>query len=198
MNRDKLLDYLTSVLPMPAERAAEIAAYFNPIEMRRNDLLLKEGHISHISCFLEEGYCRAFTYDVDNNDVTTALYTGGDFANEFTSFFRRTPSQETIQALTDCRGWAISYNDVQLCFHSIPEFREFGRMLLINNYAQLKQRMLAMIQKTAEQRYAQLMATSPEIVQHVPLKYIATYLGVTDTSLSRIRKEFARREKSGE
>ena len=75
----------------------------------------------------------------------------------------------------------------------MPEFREFGRTILVNAYAQLKQRMLAMIQETAEQRYASLLQSSPDIFQFVPLKNIATYLGITDTSLSRIRKEFAKK-----
>jgi hypothetical protein len=75
----------------------------------------------------------------------------------------------------------------------MPEFREFGRTILVNAYAQLKQRMLAMIQETAEQRYAYLLQTNPDIFQHAPLKNIATYLGITDTSLSRIRKEFSKK-----
>ena len=74
----------------------------------------------------------------------------------------------------------------------MPEFREFGRSILVNAYAQLKQRMLGMIQQSAEERYAYLLQTNPDIFQHAALKNIATYLGVTDTSLSRIRKEFAK------
>ena len=193
MNRHQLVQYISHVLPMSLERANQIAMYFEPVDIRKNDCLLPEGIICNVAYFLEEGFCRAFTHDTDNNDVTTALFANGLFANDFVSFFRQAPSQETIQALTDCRAWAISYQNVQLCFHSIPEFREFGRMMLINNYALLKHRMLSMIQQTAEQRYAHLMASNPAVFQHVPLKYIATYLGITDTSLSRIRKEFSRK-----
>ena len=87
----------------------------------------------------------------------------------------------------------MTYDDVQTQFHSIPEFREWGRMMLINGNALLQDRMFGMIQLTAEQRYAQLMETQPEIFQHVPLKMIASYLGVTDSSLSRIRKSFAQK-----
>jgi hypothetical protein len=85
----------------------------------------------------------------------------------------------------------MSYEDVQANFHGIPEFREFGRMMLITNYANLKSRMLGMIKDTAENRYLKLMTNQPEIFQNVPLKIIASYLGITDTSLSRIRKEIA-------
>jgi CRP-like cAMP-binding protein len=77
-----------------------------------------------------------------------------------------------------------------MLFHSIPEFREFGRANLVNAYAGLQERTLSMINLTAEQRYENLIASQPEIFQHSPLKYIASYLGVTDSSLSRIRKDF--------
>src|SRR5437588_3335041 len=106
------------------------------------------------------------------------------FASDFLSFFKRTPSKEYIQALTDCETWYITYQDMQENFHNIPEFREYGRQNIINNYSLLKQRMVSMLQETAEQRYANLVNSNPEILQNAPLKYIASYLGITDTSLS--------------
>jgi len=74
----------------------------------------------------------------------------------------------------------------------MPQFREFGRTILINTYALLKQRTLSMIRKTAEERYVHLLETNPDIFQYAQLKNIASYLGVTDTSLSRIRREFSK------
>lgn len=82
---------------------------------------------------------------------------------------------------------------MQDSFHTIPEFREYGRLNIVNQYSILKERMLSALQETAEQRYSDLISSSPEIFQNVPLKYIASYLGITDTSLSRIRKDFARK-----
>lgn len=82
---------------------------------------------------------------------------------------------------------------MQVSFHTIPEFREFGRLNIINNYGILKQRMLSMLQETAEQRYSHLIHSNPEILRNAPLKNIASYLGITDTSLSRIRKEFIKK-----
>ena len=74
----------------------------------------------------------------------------------------------------------------------MPEFREFGRSLLVSGFASLKSRMLSMITATAEERYEKLLQTNPSIFQTAALKHIASYLGVTDTSLSRIRKKFAK------
>jgi hypothetical protein len=82
---------------------------------------------------------------------------------------------------------------MQTNFHTFPEFREFGRLNIINHYSILKQRMLSMLQETAEQRYGNLINSNPEILQTAPLKHIASYLGITDTSLSRIRKEFIKK-----
>ena len=80
-----------------------------------------------------------------------------------------------------------------MLFHTIPEFRELARENLVNGFIALKERTLGMINLTAEQRYEHLLKTRPELFQNVPLKHLASYLGVTDTSLSRIRKELAQK-----
>jgi CRP-like cAMP-binding protein len=82
---------------------------------------------------------------------------------------------------------------VQSNFHNIPEFREFGRMMLVTNYSILNDRMIGMIKDTAETRYLNLLKQHVDIYQHVPLKIIASYLGITDSSLSRIRKELSKK-----
>jgi len=73
------------------------------------------------------------------------------------------------------------------------DFRDFGRSILVKGFSSLKIRMLSMITETAEQRYDTLLKTNPEIFQQAALKYIASFLGITDTSLSRIRKEYAKK-----
>ena len=78
-----------------------------------------------------------------------------------------------------------------MLFHSIYEFREFGRMILVKGFISFKQRTLSLINESAEQRYETLITARPEIFQRAPLKYIASYLGITDSSLSRIRRELA-------
>ena len=110
---------------------------------------------------------------------------------EVSSFFNRTKSRENIQALSDCKGWVVTYEKLNRLFHGLPEFRDFGRSILVKNFSLLKIRMLSMITETAEERYRNLLQNNPEIFQYAALKHVATYLGVTDTSLSRIRKEFS-------
>ena len=189
----KIIQYFQQVLPMPDHVAAQLSQVFTYKELSKNDFLLKENQISNETYFLEEGYIRSYVFDTEGNEVTTAIYSPLNFADNFLSFFKRTPSKENFQALTPCKTWVMSYEIVQQYYHSVPEFREWGRLLLLNNYATLQERMLGMVQNTAEERYTKLIETSPDIFQNVSLKMLASYLGITDTSLSRIRKEFSKK-----
>ncbi|MDH7460505.1 Crp/Fnr family transcriptional regulator [Chitinophagaceae bacterium 26-R-25] len=193
MNKDSLVQFVQRVMPISQLKAEQLAAKFMPMKIERNSYLLKEGKVCHESHFIEKGIVRSYIYDIEGNEVTTAFYTKNTFAADLLSFFKRAPAREYIQAITDCETWFITYEDMQTSFHTIPEFREFGRLNIVNQYGILKERMLSMLQETAEQRYSHLISSSAEIFQDVPLKYIATYLGITDTSLSRIRKEFAKK-----
>ena len=178
---------------MSNTKAEQVAEKFGRRETARNGYLLKEGSVCRESHIIGEGITRSYIYNHDGNDVTTAFCSRQMFASDLLSFFKKIPSKENIQALTDCETWYITYDDMQESFHTIPEFREFGRLNIINQFGVLQQRMLSMLQQTAEQRYGDLVHANPEILQHAPLKYIATYLGITDTSLSRIRKEFIKK-----
>lgn len=193
MAHEKLIHYLQKTLPMPTEKAIQIAETFTVREVPKNTFLIEEGKVCDVSHFIVEGCARMYTHDTNGNDVTTMLFSSAMFANDFYSFFKRVPAKENLLTMSDCQTCFLDFEDLQRNFHTIPEFREFGRMMLINNCANLKQRMLSMIQQTGEQRYAHLMETHPEIFQHVPLKNIASYLGVKDTSLSRIRRDFAKK-----
>lgn len=185
---ENLNRFLQSTGFINQRQAEEIAEAFAYKKISRNDFQLPTGKVCDEYLFLNDGLMRAFACDVNGNDVTTGFYAAGQVVFEVASFFNRTPSQESIQALTDCTGWFITHKQLNALFHTRPEFREFGRGMLVRGYAALKARMLAVITQTAATRYAGLMKAHPEISQYAPLKYIASYLGVTDTSLSRIRK----------
>ena len=103
------------------------------------------------------------------------------------SFFNRTLSSEYIQ-ITACQGWSISHRQLNALFHERMEFREFGRSMLVRGFAALKGRMLAMITEPAAARYESLLRANPDILQHAPLKNVASYLSIIETSLSRICK----------
>ncbi|HEX6333595.1 MAG TPA: Crp/Fnr family transcriptional regulator [Flavisolibacter sp.] len=191
-----LVRFITTVYPMGMEQAQEIAGMFVEREIEKNTLLFPSGKICNEYFFLETGLVRAHTQDLEGNDITTAFYSPGQVVCDLFSFFKRVPSREEFRALTDCRTRVISFEDLQKAFHTLPVFREFGRTILVNAYAQLKLRMLSTLHQTAEERYRVLLLNNPDILQHAPLKSIASYLGVTDTSLSRIRKEVMKKHTS--
>jgi len=193
MPSQALIAFIQQSLPVSLEKITEIAHQFQPIEIKKNDYFLRQGRQGDKYLFLEKGMIRAFTNDQDGNETTTEFYSANQVVFEVASFFQKQPSPENLQALEDCVGEFITFDRVQYLFHSLPEFREFGRMLLVKGFITFKQRTLSLISETAEQRYRRLLNTRPDIFQKVPLKFIASYLGVTDSSLSRIRKELSTR-----
>jgi CRP-like cAMP-binding protein len=193
MSSQNLIDFLKKTNLVSSQTAEWIALEFVPKELAANQFLLREGMISNEYVFLESGFMRAFAYDTEGNEVTTHFYSANQLVFEVSSFFNRTKSQENIQTIDDCIGWVINYEQLNNLFHSMPEFREFGRSVLVKGFADFKTRVLSMITETAESRYDTLLKNNPEIFQHVPLKYIASYLGITDTSLSRIRKGYSKK-----
>jgi CRP-like cAMP-binding protein len=193
MSSSNLVQFFKNSNLVSQKTAEEIAAIFSPKELSRHDFLFKEGRVCNDYFFLEEGFIRSFAHDTEGNDVTTNFYAANQVVFEVFSFFNRTISKENFQAGTDCRGWYITYEQLNHLFHSMHEFRDFGRSILVKGFSTLKERMLSMITETAEQRYDALLKTNPEIFQYAALKHIASYLGITDTSLSRIRKEYSKR-----
>src|SRR6187399_231605 len=181
MGSQKLIQFFKNSNLVSPKAAEEIANTFSPKEIKKNEFLLKEGRVSNEYFFLETGFIRAFANDIEGNDVTTNFYSATQVVFEVSSFFNRTVSKENFQAIVDCEGWYITYEQLNNLFHSMHEFRDFGRAILVKGFSSLKIRMLSMITETAEQRYDAV------------LKHIASYLGITDTSLSRIRKEYLKK-----
>ena len=188
MTKEKLALFLQSNGLISRAQAEDITQDFAARTFGKNEFLLQAGTISDDYFFLDAGFMRAFAYDTEGNDISTGFYASGQVVFEVASFFNRTPSSEYIQALTACQGWSISHRQLNALFHERMEFREFGRSVLVRCFVALKSRMLTMITEPAAARYESLLKANPDILQHAPLKNVASYLGITDTSLSRIRK----------
>jgi len=193
MDHTALIAHIQRLKDMPQVHAAEIAKVFEYVEVAKDACLIQPGSISQHSFFLESGFLRTYTFDPDGHEVTTRLFSAPAFANDYLSYFQRQPAKEYLQAITDCVIWQIPYEAMQQAFHQLPHFREMGRMMLTYNYVHLHSQMLSMVQQTAEDRYLQLVEAQPGIIQNVPLKIIASYLGITDSSLSRIRRDIRKR-----
>ena len=175
------------------EELHKIISRFRRVTFRKNEFLLEQGKIANRYWFIQSGFARSFVIDTQGKDITTNFYSIGDIVIDWSSFFLRNPTREYIQTLTDCECWQLDFEIFQELFHGIQSFREQGRTNLVSSYFTLKKQRISMIADQAKDRYVRLLKEKPHIVQNVSLKYIATYLGVTDTSLSRIRKEMSKK-----
>ena len=166
---------------------------YEKVLVKKNEYILEQGNICDAYYFVEKGFLRSYAIDYNGNEVTTNFFTKTDLILEETSFFLRMSTKENIQAMEDCVLWKKDFDIFQEHFNSIEKYREWGRAHLVKNFFALKQRSLAMITETAKERYQNLMYEHSNILQKASLKHIASYLGITDTSLSRIRKEITKK-----
>lgn len=184
-------EILSRVYQHPVLTKAELHAIIEEhhiVNFKKGDYIFKKGETLHQYIVLKSGIARAFTYNFEGEDITTDFFIEYDIVIDELSLFQRIPLQEHIQALTDCTGYSIDYPNFQHLFHHIGGFSEWGRIWMTAKLFQFKQKSIDMITLSAKDRYLNLLKTRPEILQNVPLKFIASYLGITDTSLSRIRK----------
>jgi len=188
MNQSHFLTNIFKRENFNAEELALIFSQFEEIEFKKNDYLIEIGKVASYYYFLESGFLRSYSIDTEGNDITTKFFSAEDIVIDWHSYFLKKPSIESIQALTKGKCWKITFSNFMKLFQ-IEAFREVGRTRLINNYFELKGHSVSVIADQAKDRYLNLLKEKPSIVQNVPLKHIATYLGIADTSLSRIRKE---------
>lgn len=168
-----------------------IIGAFRRIYLPRNQYLLLEGSIAKNYWFVEDGILRSYAVDAEGKDLTVDFFTAGEVAIDWSSFLQQQPTRENIQALTDVYCWQLDYPTFQQLFHQFEPFRQAGRNRLVSSYFALKRRHISSTVDHAKDRYLNLVDNRPQLVQNVPLKHIASYLGITDSSLSRIRKELA-------
>jgi len=167
----------------------EIISLHGKIIVQKNEFLLEEGKIANAYYLVEKGLIRFYVNDFNGNEITTQFICENEIANEVSSLFQRIPSVQNIQAVTDAVVWKIDFNDFQHLYHSLECVREWGREWMSAQLFKTQQRSIEMITQSASFRYLYLMEHRPQIIRQAPLKQIASYLGIADTSLSRIRKE---------
>jgi CRP-like cAMP-binding protein len=172
------------------EELENILSQYQRVEISRNEYFVKEGSAASFYYFMESGFARSYAVDLEGNDISTKFFSSMDIVIDWHSYFTKAKCKEDIQAITNCVTWRITYENFMKLF-SIEAFRDVGRNRLVANYFELKNHSVSIISDPAKDRYLNLLKTKPDIIHNVPLKQIATYLGITDTSLSRIRKEIA-------
>ncbi|WP_198664883.1 Crp/Fnr family transcriptional regulator [Lewinella sp. IMCC34191] len=191
-----LLDLFRTVYDYPGRRESElreIAAAHRPVRFERESFILREGERAHAYYLLETGLVRAFVSDYTGREITTDFFQPGEVLIEVSSLFQRIPTRTNLQTLTEVSGYGIDFDVFQELFHRIEGFREWGRAWMSGQLFRERQRRIDMLTLSATDRYRTLVDTQPEVLAQAPLKHVASYLGVTDSSLSRIRKEISRK-----
>jgi CRP-like cAMP-binding protein len=191
MTEQHFLNNVFGKTDMTKEEKEIAISKFKQVTFEKNSFLLEEGKIANHYWFIQSGFIRSYVIDTEGNDITTNFFSVGDIVIDWPSFFLRNPTRENIQALSDCVCWQLDFETFQELFHSIRNFREQGRTTLVGSYFAIKRHSISMIADQAKDRYLRLVKEKPHVIQNVSLKHIATFLGITDTSLSRIRKEIA-------
>jgi CRP-like cAMP-binding protein len=134
MNNKMLIEFFQGTNLMSLQKAEEIAGHFIYKSIPKQSFFVREGKIAEEYFFLEQGFMRAFAHDTEGNEVKTNFYSSGQVVFEVSSFFNRTICRENFQALTDCEGWVLTHQQLNNLFHSLIEFREFGRHILVKGF----------------------------------------------------------------
>lgn len=156
-------------------------------DFKKKAQILKKGETEKYLSFIEEGIVRFYIPKIEY-DTTINLAFEGSFASVYDSFLTQSPSLYAFEAITNTTLWRLTYDDLQTIYSETAIGNLIGRKAAEQLYLLIKQRELSFLNKSAEERYLDLFETRPDLIKHIPLKYIASYIGVTPQALSRIRR----------
>jgi len=156
-------------------------------DFKRRSFLLERGVVEKFLFFISKGVVRLYVPGV-GNDTTFGFMFENEFVTGYDSFLTQRPSEYQIQALTDTSTWRISFSDLQKVYDHTEIGNVIGRKMAESMYLRKSKRELSLLNQTAEERYLEIFTERPELMQHIPMKYIASYVGVTPQGLSRIRR----------
>lgn len=158
-------------------------------EIPKNQIFLKAGEMENYLSFVEEGIVRYSLPGPD--DVTIAFVFANHFASAYDSFLSRSPSVYQARALTKCILWRITHEDLQAVYEQTTIGNKIGRHASEELFLKKFRRELSLLNESAQQRYLNLFTEQPKLLREIPLKYIASYIGITPQALSRIRKRIS-------
>jgi CRP-like cAMP-binding protein len=188
---DLILKNIARFIQLTAEEQDRFTSVLKPRTLRKRQYLVQAGYVFPYECFVNKGVLR--TYHVDNNGQEhNVMFAVEDWwTGDMYSFLSGQPALYNVEALEDAELLFIEKNQLEKLYIEVPKFDRFFRILLQNAYISMQRRLSDNMSLTAEERYLNFINKYPQLEQRLSLKQIASYLGITPESLSRIRRQLA-------
>lgn len=174
--------------PLSTESQRALSNIANRLTLGKGHILVQADTISEVIYYIEIGLARTYYYK-DGRDVTDWLSAEHQFAGSMVSFLSRQPDRRVVQLLEPSVVWSVSYKSLEALYTKYHDVERLGRLLVSHGLVLMQQRFDELHMATALERYQRLLTTNPTLIQRVPLSMIASYLGVTAETLSRIRAQ---------
>lgn len=160
---------------------------FSPLPLKKNDFFVREGEICPYFCYIESGILQ-HAIEVDGEEKTTYLALRNSVTSSLNSFLFGTPSRKNIKAISDCDLWVVDLKTFRNLIDNNVAFHKFYYNLIEKQLCLIDDYRIDLLTLTPEERYKKLLATEPNLLQQVPLHYLASFLGISSRHMSRIRK----------
>jgi CRP-like cAMP-binding protein len=176
---------------LTTEEEALIKTYLTPKKLRKRQYLLQEGDVCKAFAFIEKGVLRAYSIDDNGNEHIIQFGIEGWFISDLYSFLTGEPATYNIDAIEDAELVLINKAAHEELLRKLPKYETLTRLNITGAYLAMQKRLTSIISFPLEERYANFTALYPEIVQRVPQHMIASYMGLTPETLSRIRRRIS-------
>ncbi|MBL7749440.1 MAG: Crp/Fnr family transcriptional regulator [Chitinophagaceae bacterium] len=186
---EKMIEKLNSLAPMNEVLADRVRALAKITTFAAGELILREGQVCNRACLVVEGLTRSY-YLNEGVDITSRFMEEGFIVTSWPSYYTQKPGNEFIEAMEDTSLACLNYSDIQQLYIDFPEFNINGRRQTEYAFYLSELRTLLLRKHTAEEKYKYFLHNHPTLMQRVALKHIATYLGMSEETLSRVRSRF--------
>lgn len=189
MIQEQLATYILQRISVTDAQLQLILSHFRLLRPAKQQVLLGEGEVSRSFFFVGKGCLRIYFLEEDGQEATRYLAFENNFASALVSLISQEPSREFIEAVEPSEVLAISRNDFYYLLDQVPAWEKFYRHYLEHAYVNNTRRLMSFITMDAAQRYRLLLEESPEVVQRLPNKLVATYLNISQETLSRLKSK---------
>ena len=175
-------------VPLSVEEWARIRPFWSEYAFGRGSSICATGQVEQRFYIVRSGV-QKLSFPHDGQDICVGFAYDGSWSGEFVSFVTRKPASFDVVAITDSVLLGIAYEDLQMLYREMPVMERFGRLILEQLLTGRATREVEQLSLSAEERYDRLVARSPQLLQLVPQKDIASYLRMTPETFSRLRRK---------